>query len=137
MVAIAHPDVRPRHLRLVTEAVAAAEMTAQRRHDVAIVRRRLVAVGVVVALLVALGVLLGRAGGTPSLGTGETGQRVVEGRAVPLPVASKVYVVQSGDTLWRIARVLQPEGDVRPLVYQLERTRHGAPLRVGERIALP
>ena len=47
-----------------------------------------------------------------------------------------VYVVQPGDTLWSIARQVQPRGDVRPLVEWLERANHGTRLRVGDRLAL-
>lgn len=58
--------------------------------------------------------------------------------AAPLvPAARTTYVVQPGDTLWQIARGMQPSGDVRPLVQRLGAARAGAPLRVGERLALP
>lgn len=52
-------------------------------------------------------------------------------------VSERVHVVQPGDTLWTIARSLQPDGDVRRLVHRLATQRHGAALQVGERIALP
>ena len=45
--------------------------------------------------------------------------------------------VQSGDTLWSIARSVQPEGDVRPLVDRLISSRAGRPLQVGEEITVP
>ncbi|MDQ1423189.1 MAG: hypothetical protein QOD72_687 [Acidimicrobiaceae bacterium] len=51
----------------------------------------------------------------------------------PEPV---VYVVQPGDTLWSIARQVQPTGDVRRLVERLERDNHGARLQVGDRLML-
>jgi nucleoid-associated protein YgaU len=51
----------------------------------------------------------------------------------PEPVA---FVVQPGDTLWSIARQLQPTGDVRPLVHRLERANHGDRLQVGDRLLL-
>jgi nucleoid-associated protein YgaU len=127
MVALAHPESPRRHLRLVT----AEEFDRRRRAELAVMRRRALVVGVVVALLLALGLLLGRGGGQPSaLPAHGTSDAV-------LPVADRAYVVQPGDTLWQIARALQPDGDVRPLVAQLQRARHGAPLRVGERITLP
>jgi hypothetical protein len=47
------------------------------------------------------------------------------------------YVVRPGDTIWSLARRVQPEGDVRPLVHALSAARHGAPLRAGEHIILP
>ena len=53
------------------------------------------------------------------------------------PVARSVYVVRSGDTLWTIARRMQPTGDVRPIVDALADARGGRPLQPGERIVLP
>ena len=47
------------------------------------------------------------------------------------------YVVQPGDTLWAIARHLDPNGDVRPLVDTLSREVHGRPLQVGQRLVVP
>lgn len=47
------------------------------------------------------------------------------------------YLVQPGDTLWSIARGLQPSGDVRPLVRKLVRANGGAELEVGQLLALP
>ncbi|HEV7885999.1 MAG TPA: LysM peptidoglycan-binding domain-containing protein [Acidimicrobiales bacterium] len=139
MVALAHQDSR-RHLRLVS----ADELARRQRGELALMRRRALAVGLVVALLLGLGVLLGRtghaaagAGGADGVGRAVRSVPSVGVDAATLPVATRAYVVQSGDTLWRIARALQPDGDVRPLVSQLERARHGAPLRVGERIVLP
>lgn len=60
---------------------------------------------------------------------------------VPEPVRASavspaVHIVQPGETLWSIARELQPSGDVRPLVDRLSASRHGRPLRVGERLEL-
>jgi Tfp pilus assembly protein FimV len=48
--------------------------------------------------------------------------------------ASTVVVVQRGDTLWGIARRLQPSGDVRPLVDALADRAGGASLSVGQRL---
>ena len=59
----------------------------------------------------------------------------------PAPVTASVqtsgYVVQPGDTLWSIARRLQPEGDLRALVHQLVAANDGAELSVGQRLILP
>jgi hypothetical protein len=46
-------------------------------------------------------------------------------------------VVQHGDTLWSIARSLQPVGDVRPLVDALERRNGGSQLDIGQVLVLP
>jgi hypothetical protein len=53
------------------------------------------------------------------------------------PVSQATYVVAAGDTLWSIARRLQPTGDVRPLVDALAASRHGLPLQPGEPIVMP
>ena len=47
------------------------------------------------------------------------------------------YTVQPGDTLWSIARRVQGEGDLRPLVHRLTSTRGGRPLQVGEELNVP
>lgn len=131
MVAVAHHE-RPRHLRLVTDN---EEVIRRRQRELAILRRRLVAVALVVGLLVALGLALGRAGS--ARWAGADGVPGADADASGLPIAQIEYVVQPGDTLWKLARALQPEGDVRPLVQELGRARNGAPLRAGERITLP
>lgn len=48
-----------------------------------------------------------------------------------------VHVVQPGDTLWSIARSLQPHGDIRRLVHALAEQNGGADLSIGSQIALP
>ncbi|HEX7166384.1 MAG TPA: LysM domain-containing protein [Acidimicrobiales bacterium] len=74
----------------------------------------------------------GAAGGAAAtVGSGHEVHLVTE------PVSRAVYVVGSGDTLWTIARALQPSGDVRPLVDALAAGRSGRPLQPGERIVLP
>jgi hypothetical protein len=52
-------------------------------------------------------------------------------------VTSQRAIVQPGDTLWSIARRVQPTGDLRPLVDKLDAQRHGRALQVGETIVLP
>lgn len=46
-------------------------------------------------------------------------------------------VVEPGDTLWTIARRVQPSGDVRPLVDQLIALNGTAPLQAGATVQLP
>ena len=57
--------------------------------------------------------------------------------ATPPGAQAGGYLVQPGDTLWSIARKLQPEGDVRALVHQRVDANGGADLRVGQRVVLP
>jgi NAD(P)H-dependent flavin oxidoreductase YrpB (nitropropane dioxygenase family) len=50
---------------------------------------------------------------------------------------SPTVVVHRGDTLWSIARLLHPNGDVRSTVVRLSHARQNTgPLLVGERIPL-
>ncbi|MGO9299425.1 MAG: hypothetical protein ACLQEG_03665 [Acidimicrobiales bacterium] len=48
-----------------------------------------------------------------------------------------LYIARPGDTLWSIASGLQPGGDPRPLVAELEQQLHGAQLVAGDRLTLP
>lgn len=52
-------------------------------------------------------------------------------------IALRTYRVQPGDTLWQVARRLQPSGDVRPLVDRLAAVTHGGALRPGEVLVVP
>ena len=90
-------------------------------------RRRALAAGSVVALSAVATLVLGALGG---------GSLTAPER--PLPVeAGSVYVVQPGDTFWSIAREVEPEGDVRPVVDRLVAEHGGPTLVVGEPIRLP
>ena len=95
----------------------------------ALIRRRLTAIVLAVGVGFVLRPLL-LPGGDPL---------VVPGRVTPAAAdaAKRVYVVQSGDTLWSIARQLHPGGDPRPWVDQLAAEVHGASLQAGQRLVLP
>jgi hypothetical protein len=51
-------------------------------------------------------------------------------------INTSTYVVQPGDTVWAIARHLQPGGDVRPLVDHLQSQVRGGVLVPGMRLRL-
>jgi Tfp pilus assembly protein FimV len=51
--------------------------------------------------------------------------------------AGGTYVAQRGDTLWTIARAMQPSGDLTELLRRLIRLNGGASLAVGQRVLLP
>jgi hypothetical protein len=53
------------------------------------------------------------------------------------PDPAATVVAQPGDSLWSIARRLQPEGDIRALVDALVRANGGASLDIGDRVAVP
>ena len=55
----------------------------------------------------------------------------------PSANSANAVIVQPGDTFWKLARSVQPTGDVRPLVAQLAREHGGSALRAGDRIVLP
>ena len=90
-------------------------------------RRRAVAAGLVVALVLGVCAALGMFGGGP-----------LPAPDRPAELRSGItYVVQPGDTLWSIAERLDPDGDPRPVVDRLARARGGPVLHVGERLRLP
>ncbi|HET7489066.1 MAG TPA: LysM domain-containing protein [Acidimicrobiales bacterium] len=105
------------------------------RPSAAVFRRRRAAVCLVVAVLLGVLVAVGMPGEAPLSLSGRAPAAAEPAGA--LPIAARSYVVQPGDTLWSIARSLQPHGDVRPLVQRLAADRGGAPLRAGERLVLP
>jgi len=92
-------------------------------------RRRIVAVALLV-LATSVVLILASAVSARSAGGG-----------TPVPAAGNLapaaYVVQPGDTLWSIARELEPKADVRLTVDRLADLNGGAPLTVGQRLVLP
>lgn len=133
MTAVVHPlPVRSAGRGAGARAPRPARPQAQGRRPGAVELRRRRAVAAFVAL-----VLLG---GGSALGGLVGAPLTSPGRAPAerfLPVAETSYVVRPGDTLWEIARAMQPSGDVRPLVRRLAAARGAAPLRAGERLVLP
>ena len=110
---------------------------ARRRPSPAVIRRRRLGVALVlvgIAFLAIVGTLdvqavLGRTGSGPLSAAGAgPGLRLA---------ADQVWVVQPGDTVWSIARSVEPGADVRPLVDRIDAELKGAPLYPGERIRIP
>lgn len=58
------------------------------------------------------------------------------GDTPPAPDRDTTHLVRPGDTLWSIARTIEPHGDVRPLVDRLVELNGGAELRVGDTLVL-
>lgn len=126
---------------------------ARRRPTAETYRRRRLAALALAGMVVLAGVLAVRALGVAPLSvTGRHAPGISATPATPAasataapkavrirvqPVAETSYVVQPGDTLWSIARHLQPDGDVRPVVDRLAAQLHGHPLDAGQRLVLP
>lgn len=86
---------------------------------------------------VGLGVVL-RSPAAVSKGGSYAGHALGSVAGSDLRSASAVmYVVRPGDTLWSIARSIDPTGDERPLVDQLASQLHGTVIYPGEQLELP
>ncbi len=115
-----------------TTIVPPAPLYIAPRRDLTLVyrRRRLAAllllVVLIVALVLAVHSVAATLGGVPA--------SAPEGNITGPP--ARVVVVQPGDTVWTIARAVQPDGDVRPLVDALL-SDHPAPLQPGDRLLVP
>jgi LysM repeat protein len=57
--------------------------------------------------------------------------------AAPAPAGSATLVVRPGDTMWSIARRIQPTGDVRALVDRLIAANGSASIQAGDRVVVP
>ena len=64
-------------------------------------------------------------------------QTVVESAAGDALAIGRVVIVQPGDTLWSIARGLQPTGDIRPFVDRIADLNGGHSLTAGQTLQLP
>jgi hypothetical protein len=101
--------------------------TRRRGASPAVLRRRLVALCVLLVMVVGLALPVSALGGKP-----------VSAGPQSAPLASHAfYTVRPGDTLWSIATRFDPSGDPRPLVTQLATETGSDTVVVGERIWLP
>jgi nucleoid-associated protein YgaU len=107
----------------------------------------------IMALVAAVGVLTaaqfaaGASGAVPASGFGgaavsnpvQQGAGPGSGVASGVPVAPAgvaTYVVQPGDTVWSIARALQPRGDVGRLIARISAANGGVSLEVGQKLVV-
>jgi Tfp pilus assembly protein FimV len=82
--------------------------------------------------------------GLGGLWLGAGALRSADGAPAPIRLAGTTpvaggyrYVVQPGDSLWSIAVRVEPDGDPRPLVDELEAQLHGATPQPGNVLVLP
>lgn len=140
MTAVAHPIAGPGWSRSRwpdPPPDTAGRARARVRPSAARFRRRRAVAVLAVAVLLGGATVVGAPRGHPLTPSGQAPAGGPASVAGALPVAEASYVVRPGDTLWQIARAVQPGGDVRPLVQRLAAARGGMPLRVGERLVLP
>jgi LysM domain len=86
------------------------------------VRRRLTVLLTLIGLMMAVG--------------GQMARALV---AEPIPVSSRTYVVEPGDTLWSIASMIAPGHDPRSVVLEIERVNDAAAegLVPGQTLTIP
>jgi nucleoid-associated protein YgaU len=123
------PDSRPAPVARAADGVHAWPCT-----PAAVYRRRRLVAALVAAELLVGAILLVAAAITAvvtSTASPAVSSPVVAGPARAEP---EVIVVREGDTLWSIARELDPDGDPRVLVSRLAERSGGAGLRPGQRL---
>ncbi|MEZ5181890.1 MAG: LysM domain-containing protein [Acidimicrobiales bacterium] len=136
MAAIIEPH---RHLRSVPERPALRLVGGDgARTDVAPIDLGLTTAHLVAAVAVLVVLLLGAlAIGNGAL-AGLAPAPATAGGGSPTAAAGTTLVeVRAGDTLWSIARRLQPSGDVRSLVDELVALNGTAPLQPGATVTVP
>jgi nucleoid-associated protein YgaU len=155
MTAIAHPARPTRHQPRATLRLVEPTCTRRRHAPVTAVpgpvarpaatyrRRRALAVAAVV-LAVALAIagvrvgawVLTAAGGVDGAGAAPAaGTAPAVARAIP--IGQRLVVVQPGDTMWSIARRVDPTGDPRATVDRLIEANGTVALQPGQRLVLP
>lgn len=126
-----HPIGRPMQMRRIPVT------TMRGRPCQAVYRRRRIAVLLCAASIVGAAWLgMHQLAGTLGGGSLTAAEQPASNLSTQL-VGRVRLIVQPGDTLWSLARRAQPTGDIRPLVDQLSKARHGKVLMAGETIEIP
>lgn len=142
MAAVIHPDRRFRptpsrrpDLRLVDAAPPGRRGTGLR--DGLGLSSASLAVTAVAFVVIIAGVLaLGQGAFTSLAPDASTAPSAAASAPVVAGPGEQTVVVQPGDTLWSIARSLQPTGDVRPLVDQLVAANGSSQVVPGDQLVI-
>ncbi len=112
---------------------AASEPTAVYR------RRRLMVLVVSTVIVLAASVALGRQVGSGEAPASPPGAVPSASASAPLAATAgaAVYVVQPGDTVWRVARRVYPTLDQTTAVARLVGANGRSPLRIGQHLVVP
>lgn len=122
MTATIDPLLIPAHARR-TDTPAAPTRARQARPSARVFRRRRMAV-VAGLVFTAATILL------------TSGAFATEPSSSNLETVPRTHVVESGDTLWSIAREYVPTGSISELVYEMARI-NGVDIEVGQVIRIP
>lgn len=122
-------------LRLIVGGLHSSEAPLPSRRPVL----RTLLGGLALAMLLALAAagardLLGADAAAPVPASPAVINHPIGADATTTPSAPVEVVVQSGDTLWSIARQLRPSGEIRGIVDALQRRVGGTALEAGQRI---
>ena len=135
MAAIAYPVAVGRPDRRAKRPVRIDSPSPSHRRPSARVLRRRRQLTLAVLMVPAAGAVWALGGVTGSLGSAPLAAPGA-GPSGVAPASAVVRIAQPGDTVWSIARSMQPRGEIRPLVDRLERELHGRPLQAGDRLVL-
>ena len=109
--------------------------------DPRLVRRRITALALLLAVCVALSVSVlqfaVRPGGIPASAAGSGPASASQSVVLPAGVADHFYIVEAGDSQWSIARARAPHRDVRAYVDELSDLNGGTTIQPGQRLVLP
>ena len=100
-------------------------------------RRRAACVAMLVGVAWLLANIAGDLLGASTVERPTAQQTIFESAAGETLTAGQVVIVKPGDTLWSIARKLQPAGDLRPLVDRIAKINNGHSLIAGQALLLP
>ena len=135
-----HNDsVRDRHLRivdLVTEGPVSVRQTTTRRDPSYLLETPHRLHDLLLGLLWVMSSAAGFVNGDRSVERPQA-QTLIESAAGESLTAGQVVIVKPGDTLWSIARKMQPTGDVRRLVDRIATLNNGYGLIAGQALLLP